>query len=86
MKRLALVLALLATGCQVGDVSEFENHASRTEIISAAERCGLQDFEPTRMGDGWGAEVSEAAPNFSDLEDCIYRELAERGLVATRMQ
>lgn len=87
MKRLASALVLLVvTGCQVGDDSEFENHASRTEIIAAAEQCGLQGFEPTRMGDGWAAEVSEDDPDFSAKEDCIYRVLAESGLTATRLQ
>lgn len=84
MKRLGFAL-LMVTGCQVGDVSEFADHATREEIIAAAERCGLQDFEPTRMGDGWGAEVGDEIADASELEDCVYDDLAERGLVATRL-
>lgn len=60
--------------------------ATRDEIIAAAQRCGLQDFKPTRMGDGWGAEVNDNTADASKLEDCIHEDLIEQGLVATRLR
>ena len=73
--------AMSLAGCFYGD--EFD-WASRTDIVEAAARCGLQDFEPTRAGSAWAAYVRPPVPGGQAKEDCIYNDLSRRGLLATR--
>ena len=78
MRKWAIAAAALTlAGCFIGDEN---NWASRSEIIAAAERCGVPDFEPTRAGSAYAAYV----PANRAKEDCIYADLERQGLLATR--
>ncbi|MGH6964590.1 MAG: hypothetical protein ACREE0_08890 [Phenylobacterium sp.] len=77
----ALAGALATSGCFVGDEN---NWASRKQIVEAAARCGVLDFEPTKIGDGWAAYVDETVPQHQTKEDCIYADLKKSALLATR--
>jgi hypothetical protein len=73
--------ALTITGCFYGDENDW---ASRSDVIEAAERCGVPDFEPTEAGAAYAAYVPAAVPNAAAKEDCIYKDLEGQGLLATR--
>ena len=78
---IALVGALTTSGCFVGDEN---NWASRKQIVEAAARCGVPDFEPTKAGDAWAAYVDGENPDRGPRGDCIYADLKSQGLLATR--
>ncbi len=77
---LAVAVGLLA-GCGRDAQPGF---ATRREIIEAAERCGLEDFHPTRAGINWAAYVAETVPDHQAREDCIYDDIRGQGLHITR--
>jgi hypothetical protein len=84
-RRYAHILAaaqLCLSGCIfVGDENDW---ASRKDIIEAAKRCGLNDFEPTKIGDAWAAYVKADRPDARHIENCIYADLERQDLLATR--
>ena len=82
MRKSAIAAAVpTLAGCFIGDEN---NWASRSEIIAAAERCGVPDFEPTRAGSAYAAYVPAIIPEAQAKEDCIYADLQRQGLLATR--
>jgi len=58
--------------------------ASLEQIVEAAARCGVPDFEPTKAGAAWAAYVPEKVSNHATKEDCIYKDLNGKGLLVTR--
>ena len=78
---LAIAVVFSVSGCFVGDET---NWASRRQIIEAARHCGIQAFEPTKVGDGLAGYVDKQLPQHQAKEDCIYAALEKQGLVATR--
>lgn len=83
-KPTVLILAVMASalaGCFVGDENRW---ADRRQIIDAAGRCGLREFTPTKIGNGWAAYVDRRVPQPRAKEDCIYADLKRQGLLATR--
>jgi hypothetical protein len=75
----AVAISLLVSAC--GDAGDW---ATRRQIIEAAQRCGVAHFKPTKAGAGWAAYVSPASPEAKVQEDCIYEDMAKRGLLVTR--
>ena len=73
--------ALTLTGCFYGDENDW---ASRSDIVEAAERCGVPDFEPTAAGAAYAAYVPANVADAAAKEDCIYKDLDGQGLLATR--
>lgn len=76
-----LLSATLLGGCFWGDENDW---ASRGQIIAAAARCGVPDFEPTEAGAAYAAYVSPSVPDARQKEDCIYKDLQAQGLMVTR--
>ena len=75
-------LALLLCGCFYADEN---NWASRQDVINAAARCGLPNFEPTDAPNGvYAAYVPDTVPDAHRKEDCIYSDLGGQNLLATR--
>lgn len=72
---------MLLSGCFVGDENDWAN---REQIVQAASRCGITDFEPKPVGGAFTAYVPTAVPAAQEKEDCIYRDLAHQALLATR--
>ncbi len=58
--------------------------ASKNDLISAARRCGVMDFEPFPAGDAWAAYTDRKADKDGSKEDCIYADVKSQGMVATR--
>ena len=54
------------------------------QIKTAAARCGIADFKPTRAGAAWAAYVDDSVPDHQSKEDCIYIDLEGQGLLTTR--
>ena len=84
MKRtiLATGTTVLLVGCFLGDEN---NWASREDVVKAATRCGIPNFEPSDAPNGaYAAYVPLDVPNARQKEDCIYNDLKSRGLLATR--
>jgi len=89
--RSAVVLSSLLAACgPLGpafdpDGGEDALWASRQQIIDAAERCGVPNYEPERAGAQYSAYVPKSVPDHQRKEDCIYRDLREKqGLQVTR--
>jgi len=78
---LAAVMTSALAGCFVGDENRW---ADRRQVVAAAGRCGLQEFTPSKVGDGWAAYVNRRVPQSLAKEDCIYADLKKQGLLATR--
>ena len=78
---LALVGTLTTAGCFAGDENDW---ASRDQIVAAAARCGVRNFEPTRAGAAWAAYVAGEHPDHGPKGDCIYADLKRDGLLAPR--
>ena len=81
MKFLAPAAAILLSGCFFGDEN---NWADREQIIAAASRCGVPNFQPTPAGSAFAAYVPGTVPNAQAKEDCIYSDLRGQGLLVTR--
>jgi hypothetical protein len=81
MKTLLPVAAILLSGCFYGNEDDW---ADAEQIVEAASRCGLADFEPTPAGAAFAAYVPSTVPDAQAKEDCIYRDLERQGLLATR--
>ena len=83
MREWIILIAAAPTlgGCFVGDENDW---ASRREIVEAAERCGVSDFEPTEAGAAYAAYVPAGVPDAKAKEDCIYADLRGQGLLVTR--
>lgn len=73
--------ALSTSGCFIGPDDEW---ATRQQVVEAAGKCGLPLFDPQRVGNAWAAHVPESVSDRKVKEDCIYEQLAQRGLLATR--
>lgn len=69
------------SGCFIGPDDEW---ATRQQVVEAAETCGLPLFQPQQVGNAWAAHVPESVSEHKVKEDCIYEQLAQRGLLATR--
>jgi len=85
MSRIFLIAMMVtaAGGCFYGD--EFaDERATPEQIRAAAARCGIDDFEPTKAGDGWAAYVGDDVPDHEAKEDCIYADLKSQGRLTTR--
>jgi len=81
---LAVVTASVSLGgCFYGDENA-GRFSTPDQIKAAATRCGVSDFEPTKVGDAWAAYVDDSVPDHATKEDCIYADLAERGRLTTR--
>lgn len=74
-------LLVLLAACPAGAPDDF---ASRQQIIEAAARCGIDNFEPTRAGAEWAALVSPNEPDAEAKGDCIYADLQSQGWRVTR--
>jgi hypothetical protein len=74
-------ITLSLTACFYGDENDW---ATADQIVQAASRCGLKDFQPTSVGDAWAAWVPKTVAGASEKEDCIYKDLEQKGLLATR--
>lgn len=81
MKLLVLTAALTLSGCFYGDENDW---ADRRQIIDAASRCGVPNFQPTPVGSAFAAYVPGTTPGAQRKEDCIYRDLERQGLLVTR--
>jgi hypothetical protein len=71
------------SACFIGD-EDAGGWASRNEIIEAANRCGISDFEPTEAGAGWAAYVAGEDSGKGRKSNCIYDDLHRQGLKVTR--
>lgn len=78
-----VLFCLALTACFVGD-EDSGRWASRRDIVAAAERCGMRDFEPTRAGAHWAGYVPGEDPDRGPEGNCIYDDLHAQGLLATR--
>ncbi len=78
---LAPFVGLLISGC---DDAPMPGYAAPSQIQAAAERCGLRDFEGSRIGSNYDANVPRTVENWATIEDCIYADLQRSGLKATR--
>jgi len=78
----SLAWCLMLSGCFIGD--DQGGWASRGQIVDAAARCGVPDFEPTEAGAHWAAYVAGEDPDRGTKTDCIYEDLRAHGLKATR--
>lgn len=58
--------------------------ATRSQVVAAAERCGVADFKPTKAGAAWAAYIDGEHPDHGPKGDCIYGELERQGLLVTR--
>lgn len=87
MRKSLVVLGAFAsfvlTACFVGDENAGK-WASRREIVDAAARCGVPNFQPTKVGDAWAAYVEGEDPDRSPKGNCIYADLRSQGKIATR--
>jgi len=63
---------------------EFDDMARPNQIRAAADECGLEGFDGNRAGADWDANVPHSVENWVVVEDCIYNELENDGLRATR--
>lgn len=81
MRLMPTAFALLLIGCYSGPA---DGWANREQIVAAALRCGVTDFEPTEAGANYAAYVPRSVPNAQAKEDCIYRDLHRQGLLITR--
>lgn len=83
--RFPLVMTAAATlaGCFIGD-EDAGKWSTPKQIKAAAARCGVSDFEPTKVGAAWAAYVDESVPDHTAKEDCIYADLANQGRLTTR--
>ena len=77
----ALSADLMLGGCFPGDENQW---ASRRQIMEAAERCGVSELQPEKVGGAWTARVPDTVPDYQLREDCIHAELGNQGLLATR--
>ena len=82
MRPLALGFTLLVSGCFYGD--DGEKRATPEQIIAAAKHCGVEDFTPTPVGDGYAAYVPWTVKYSRMRENCIYDTLRKQGLGVTR--
>jgi hypothetical protein len=71
------------TACFVGDENA-GRWASRSQVVDAAARCGVANFNPTKVGDAWAAYVDGEHFGHGPKGDCIYADLERQGLLATR--
>lgn len=69
--------------CFVGDENA-GRWATRRQIVDAAARCGVSNFQPTKIGDGLAAYVDGEDFGQGPKSDCIYADLESQGLLATR--
>ena len=77
------ILPLALASCFPGD--DDAKQASRQQIIDAAARCGIRDFQPTNVGDdNWAAYGPGEKWGEGPKSDCIYAELKRQGLVTVR--
>lgn len=83
-RRVRLILSLTAGAPLAACGYSQSDWASRDEIIEAAERCGIRNFEPTKAGAAWAAYVGPDVPDHKTKEDCIYDDLQGRGRFVTR--
>jgi len=82
----ALAMAALSCAlgaCFVGD-EDTRAWASRQQIVDAAARCGVPDFQPTEAGAHWAAYVEGEDFDHGAKGNCIYADLRNQGLLATR--
>lgn len=77
----AMLLPAALGGCFIGDENDW---ASPRQIVEAAQRCGVPDFQPTEAGVAYAAYVPANVPNAAQKEDCIYKDLHGQGLMVTR--
>lgn len=80
---LVIVAGLGLTGCFYGDENA-DRYATPEQIRAAAARCGLPDFQPTKADALWAAYVDDSVPDHAAKENCIYADLEEQSLLATR--
>jgi hypothetical protein len=77
-----ITLLFLLSGCFIGDENSW---AGREDIVQAAARCGVANFEPTDApGGAYAAYVRQEIPEAERKEECIYADLERQGLLATR--
>lgn len=77
------VASLSLSACFVGDENA-GRWASRRQIVDAAARCGVSNFQPTKVGTGWAAYVDGENFGHGPKGDCIYADIEGQGLLATR--
>ena len=70
------------TGC-FGDDEFSDKWASRKDIILAAERCGVPNFQPKKLREGWGPWVPGEDPDAGPKTKCIVKTLHEQKLMVT---
>ena len=76
-----LCFVILASSCDGVPAG----YATKQQIINAAVRCGVANFEPSPAGAAYAAYVGKTIPDHAAKEDCIYKDLRERqGLLVTR--
>ncbi len=57
--------------------------ANRQDGIAAAERCGVEDFEPQETADTWLPYVEGENPDTGPKTSCIAKDLQGQGLMVT---
>lgn len=57
--------------------------ANRNDVIAAAERCGVADFEPREAADTWLPFVAGEDPDTGPKTSCIVADLEGQGLMVT---
>ena len=72
-----LIASALVCGCFPFD--ETKELASR-EMVVAAARCGVPNFEPTPRGEGFAALVDDAVLDSDKKEGCIIEDVKQRQL------
>ena len=95
MKFLPILLAMiLLSGCEdISSVVDPDNYraradssvwASKNDIVEAATRCGMPDFEPRKAGDAWAIDGGMTKLGTTEKFACLDRALAEQDLLVTR--
>lgn len=76
-------MCLILSACFPGSDGDVQ-WATRKQVVEAASRCGVNDFEPTQIGEAWAAYVAGENPDKGPKGNCIYADLKSQGLTATR--
>jgi hypothetical protein len=57
--------------------------ANRGDIVAAAARCGVKNFDPPELENGWAPWVQGEDPDKGTKTRCIVNKLKSQGLLVT---
>ena len=80
----ALLAMVLLGGCDERFCSDAGVcWADRQDVVAAAERCGIANFEPRQTGQSWLPYVAGEDPDKGLKTNCIVDDLKGQGLMVT---